>query len=46
MNKPLRNMSVEEFLEHVKIDGCLTVEGKQYVEMKDVLLAIEMASEK
>ena len=38
-------MSVEEFLEHVKIDGCLTVEGKQYVEMKDVLLLIEMALE-
>lgn len=38
-------MSAEEFLEHVKIDGCLTVEGKQYVEMKDVLLLIEMALE-
>jgi hypothetical protein len=38
-------MSVEEFLEHVKIGGCLTVEGKQYVEMKDVLLSIKMALE-
>ena len=38
-------MTAEEFLEHVKIDGCLTVEGKQYVEMKDVLLLIEMALE-
>lgn len=38
-------MSAEEFLEHVKIDGCLTVEGKQYVEMRDVLLLIEMALE-
>ena len=33
-------MTREEFLEHVKIDGCLTVEGKQYVEMKDVLLLL------
>jgi hypothetical protein len=41
----MKEMSAEEFLEHVKIDGCLTVEGKQYVEMKDVLLLIEMALE-
>ena len=36
-------MTAEEFIEHQKIGGCLTEEGKQYVELRDALYAIELA---
>ena len=35
-------MTAEEFIEHVRIGGCLTEEGKQYVELRDALYAIEL----
>lgn len=44
MNEP--KMSPQEYLEHVKVGGCLTEEGKQYVELRDALFAINLAMNK
>lgn len=39
-------MTSEEYIEHVKIGGSLTEEGKQYVELRDALHAVELARNK
>ena len=36
-------MEPEEYIEHVKIGGCLAEDGKQYVELRDALHAVELA---
>ena len=36
-------MEPEELIEHVKIGGCLAEDGKQYVELRDALHAVELA---
>ena len=40
------NLSVEDFIEHVKISGALTEEGREYIDMRDVRLIIEMLERK
>ena len=37
------DISPQEYLEHVKVGGCLTEEGKQYVELRDALFAVNLA---
>ena len=39
----MTTMTAEEYLEHQQLGGCLTEEGKQYVEMRDALHAVELA---
>lgn len=33
--------TVDEFIEHVKVSGSLTEEGREYIDMRDVRLIIE-----
>lgn len=36
------NFSLEEFINHVKVSGILTEEGREYIDVRDVRLIIEM----
>lgn len=36
-------MSVEEFIQHQAVSGCLTMEDRQYLELRDVERVIQMA---
>ena len=38
-------MSVEEFIQHQAVSGCLTMEDRQYLELRDVQKVIQMARE-
>lgn len=33
--------TVDEFIEHVKVSGSLTEEGREYIDVRDVRLIIE-----
>ena len=35
------NFTVDEFIEHVKVSGSLTEEGREYIDVRDVRLIIE-----
>jgi hypothetical protein len=35
------NFSVDEFIEHVKVSGSLTEEGREYIDVRDVRLIID-----
>jgi hypothetical protein len=35
------NFSVDEFIEHVKVSGILTEEGREYIDVRDVRLIID-----
>ncbi len=35
------NFSVDEFIEHVKVSGSLTEEGREYIDVRDVKLIID-----
>ena len=36
----INNFSVDEFIEHVKVSGSLTEEGREYIDVRDVKLII------
>ena len=36
------SFSLEEFINHVKVSGILTEEGREYIDVRDVRLIIEM----
>ena len=38
-------MSIEEFIQHQAVSGCLTMEGRQYLELRDVERVIRMVRE-
>jgi isopentenyl phosphate kinase len=38
------NFSLEEFINHVKVSGILTEEGREYIDVRDVRLIIEMVN--
>jgi len=40
------NLTVEEFIQHVKISGSLTEEGREYIDVRDVRLIIDMINAK
>jgi len=40
------NLTVEEFIHHVKISGSLTEEGREYIDVRDVRLIIDMINAK
>ena len=35
-------MSIEEFIQHQAVSGCLTMEDRQYLELRDVQKVIQM----
>jgi len=35
-------LTVDEFIKHVKISGCLTEENREYIDVRDVQLIIDM----
>ena len=35
------NFTVDEFIEHVKVSGSLTEEGREYIDVRDVRLIID-----
>lgn len=35
------NFSLEEFINHVKVSGSLTEEGREYIDVRDVRLIID-----
>lgn len=41
MAKILDEFSIDEFIEHVKVSGSLTEEGREYIDVRDVRLIIE-----
>ena len=40
----INNFTVDEFIEHVKVSGSLTEEGREYIDVRDVRLIIEKLS--
>jgi hypothetical protein len=40
------NFSVDEFIEHVKVSGILTEEGREYIDVRDVRLIIDIINAK
>ncbi len=36
------NFTVDEFIDHVKVSGILTEEGREYIDVRDVRVLIEM----
>lgn len=40
------NFTVDEFIEHVKVSGSLTEEGREYIDVRDVRLIIDMINAK
>ena len=38
------NFTVDEFIEHVKVSGIMTEEGREYIDVRDVRLIIEMVN--
>ena len=38
-------MSIEEFIQHQAVSGCLTMEDRQYLELRDVQKVIQMVRE-
>ena len=41
MTKILNEFSIDEFIEHVKVSGTLTEEGREYIDVRDVRLIID-----
>ena len=37
----INNFTVDEFIEHVKVSGSLTEEGREYIDVRDVRLIID-----
>ena len=37
-------MSIEEFIQHQAVSGCLTMEDRQYLELRDVQKVLQMAA--
>ena len=40
------NFTVDEFIDHVKVSGILTEEGREYIDVRDVRLIIDMINSK
>lgn len=38
--------TVDEFIDHVKVSGTLTEEGREYIDVRDVRLIIDMINAK
>ena len=38
-------MSIEEFIQHQAVSGCLTMEDRQYLELRDVERIMQMVRE-
>ena len=41
MAKILNEFSIDEFIDHVKVSGSLTEEGREYIDVRDVRLIID-----
>lgn len=39
-------MTIEEFIKHQAVSGCLTMEDKQYLELRDVEKVLQMERER
>lgn len=39
-------MTIEEFIKHQTVSGCLTMEDKQYLELRDVEKVLQMERER
>ena len=38
-------MSIEEFIQHQAVSGCLTMKDRQYLELRDVERVVQMVRE-
>ena len=39
------SISIEEFIQHQAVSGCLTMKDRQYLELRDVQKVIQMVRE-
>ncbi len=35
--------TLDEYIDHVKVSGCLTLENREYVDIRDLQVIIELA---